>query len=311
MICEYAIEIEAMIDWAKNSRDKRDIKKYFGLGTPRIMSDFPRGKKRRKIFKQIHSNFQNSSIQRKFEELYNHLNEKTIKRQKINYDGNLTWLENAELENSKYKFKAVISRKNPRQKAFVLSNNKFTDWINNDKNNYWYVENPEIIKRTTKGFSAVKPLLSLCRKVQFIDPYLYLPETKYKNQFEDFFTILTKSRRRSIGQIQEVQLHIKKTKSDYKNPIKKVFQEFIPNDLTVSIFQWEQKDGGPRFHNRYILTDIGGVNLPHGLATGDDGEIDDIYLLTRKQYEEHWQQINASPPAFEKAAEPIIINGTA
>jgi len=63
------------------------------------------------------------------------------------------------------------------------------------------------------------------------------------------------------------------------------FQKIIPEGLQVTLYQWQEKSDGQKLHNRYILTDLGGVSFHHGLDTGRDGETDDISRLASKQYE--------------------------
>lgn len=65
-----------------------------------------------------------------------------------------------------------------------------------------------------------------------------------------------------------------------------------------------------RGHNRYILTDLGGVSFSHGLDTGRDGETDDIHRLDLDQYIYHCKQYNPTAPAFDQAADPLEIIGT-
>jgi uncharacterized protein YjiS (DUF1127 family) len=51
MIYEYAIEPEALISWAKERRNCKDIKDNFGIGKTRLMADFPKFKNWRKQFR--------------------------------------------------------------------------------------------------------------------------------------------------------------------------------------------------------------------------------------------------------------------
>jgi hypothetical protein len=62
-------------------------------------------------------------------------------------------------------------------------------------------------------------------------------------------------------------------------------------------------------HNRYILTDLGGVSFQHGLDTGADGETDDISRLDLDQYIFRCKQYDPAAPAFDSAADPLMIIG--
>ena len=72
-----------------------------------------------------------------------------------------------------------------------------------------------------------------------------------------------------------------------------------------------EKQGGERLHNRYILTDLGGVTFGIGLDEGADGGTDDLALMGRGQYELRWSQYVGNPPAgFEQEGMPVEVIGT-
>ena len=62
--------------------------------------------------------------------------------------------------------------------------------------------------------------------------------------------------------------------------------------LQITLYKWQERPGGQKLHNRYILTGLGGVSFHHGLDTGAEGETDasnrldlDQYILRCKQYD--------------------------
>lgn len=64
-------------------------------------------------------------------------------------------------------------------------------------------------------------------------------------------------------------------------------------------------------HNRYILTDLGGVAFGIGLDDGKKGETDDITLMNRDLYELRWSQYGGDPPSgFEQEGDSIEVEGT-
>lgn len=81
--------------------------------------------------------------------------------------------------------------------------------------------------------------------------------------------------------------------------------------MQVTLYRWRERPGGQRLHNRYILTDIGGVSFQHGLDTGQAGETDDINRLGLDQYTLRCQQYDPAVPAFDRAEAPLVITGLA
>lgn len=67
----------------------------------------------------------------------------------------------------------------------------------------------------------------------------------------------------------------------------------------MAVLVLSQRTRGDRLHNRYILTDIGGLVFGTGLDEGADNETDDVTLMDRVQYELRWSQHATEPMAFE------------
>jgi hypothetical protein len=86
----------------------------------------------------------------------------------------------------------------------------------------------------------------------------------------------------------------------------------LPSGISVEFVRWRQRDGGEKLHNRYVLTDLGGMALGIGLDAGGAGETDDLLLLLlpRAQYERRWAQYVAYDGAFERVDAPASVPGT-
>ena len=64
-------------------------------------------------------------------------------------------------------------------------------------------------------------------------------------------------------------------------------------------------------HNRFVLTDRGGVKFGIGLDDddGDDGQTDDVDLLSQETFDLRWRQY-ALMQAFDEAVPIATITGT-
>jgi hypothetical protein len=80
----------------------------------------------------------------------------------------------------------------------------------------------------------------------------------------------------------------------------------VPEGIQVHIVRWREKDAGEKLHNRYILTDIGGVSFGVGLDDSADGETDEVTLLEDKTYRFRRAQYMSPEPAFELVDELVI-----
>ena len=83
-----------------------------------------------------------------------------------------------------------------------------------------------------------------------------------------------------------------------------LYKQFLPKYALVkqqyTVKLWSQIKNLGKPHNRYILTDVGGVGITYGL---DEDEEDDspneIFRLSEKLYERRWAEFNLTGVAFE------------
>jgi hypothetical protein len=59
----------------------------------------------------------------------------------------------------------------------------------------------------------------------------------------------------------------------------------LPVGRTITLKCWKERDGGPRIHNRYVLTDIAGVQFGDSLEVGKEGEEDRVSILEERSWE--------------------------
>ena len=151
---------------------------------------------------------------------------------------------------------------------------------------------------------AIKSMLSLCTWVKFIDPYFSACKQGHKKSLKAFLTILKAER--PVGPPRSIEIH---TRGDAATTefITDSYKPIIPTGLKVIIFQWQERPGGQKLHNRYILTDLGGISFQHGLDTGAVGETDDIARLYHDQYTLRCMQYDINTPEFDEAAQPLVI----
>ena len=96
----------------------------------------------------------------------------------------------------------------------------------------------------------------------------------------------------------------------FKDTCLEKLPNIIPSGYCIKLKRWIERPGGEKFHQRFILTDIGGVEVDPGLDDGNEGESFNVMLLKRKMFEKHWQDFIASP-AFDLAETPLEIIGKA
>lgn len=303
MIYEYAIEPTVAVDWAKNRNDFEYYYEKFGLGQSKIMSEFPKFKNWRKQFRRVATGANDFELQR-ITAIFNLLAEKRVFRDGYNYDGTISWLENAETENDRCAFQAILSSGNPRNHEKVLSSGFVKNSI------LWNTEEQDFCPRLSDNMARlVLPILSNCSKLYLIDPHFGPENPRHRRPIEAFLKNMADNRLgKPLPDCIEIHTSDKADSGFFKNTCQEELPQLIPSGYCVKLKRWAKRHGGEKFHQRFILTDIGGVEVDPGLDDGKEGESFKVMLLKRKMFEKHWQDFIAAP-AFDLAETPLEIVG--
>ena len=82
----------------------------------------------------------------------------------------------------------------------------------------------------------------------------------------------------------------------------------LPPGMILKFKRWSE-NGGEKFHNRYLLTDHGGVTFGIGLDEneGNADQTEDINLMDRNQYLLRWAQYTNGSGQLSLVDEPVSI----
>jgi hypothetical protein len=305
MIYEYAIEPALAVAWAKNQSEFEYYFEKFGLGQSKIMSEFPKFKNWRRQFKQAAAGAQDFELQR-ITVLFNLLVERRVIREGFFYDGTISWLENAETENDRCPFQAILSSENPRKHKSVLSQASIKS------SSPWKTEEQDYCQRIAENMAQlVLPLLSNCRELYFIDPHFGPENPRHRRPIEAFLKTMANYRfGKPLPVCIEIHTSNKADSVFFNDTCRKKLPNLIPSGYCVRLKRWIARPGREKFHQRFILTDIGGVEVDPGLDDGKEGESFKVMLLKRKMFEKHWRDF-ITEPAYDLAEKPLEIAGKA
>ena len=300
MVFEFAIEPELVATWGEFNNYRYFYDK-FGIGQSRIMAEYPKLQNwRRKILK---AGPKDGLELERLTAIISILSETMIERNTKCYDGNIDWLKNAEIEDKNQPFYAILASSNSCQNPKVLD----PAILGVSNNSKWHISEqlPDVPRNASEINKAVQPLLTNCHKAIFIDPFFMAgPDIlKWKRPFEMFMRTLSTSR----YQPSEIQIEVHSSADIHKAPTEEYFEtrcrrelaNVIPCGLLVHFKRWRQKLGGKKLHDRYLLTDLGGVDFSIGLDQGEKGEVQKISLLKKNTYENVWEDYMSSHPAFD------------
>lgn len=309
MIYEYALEPELVATWT-NRLVCSFVKQNFEFGMGRVVSQFPKWRRWRELVWNAYSDVDDFSKKR-LEVLLSHLSEQSIRRRNYRWEPGLGgWIENAEREHQRCPFHAIVAGDNPKNHAHVLT----VDDLYDDSKDRWIVSRGLTVPRNAEKIAdAVAPLLRCSTEIIFVDPYFGPERRRYRRQFEAFMKRVF--RQRLVGMPKRIEVHTATdntgTREFFQEECDRRLRLCIPKGMSVIVRRLRQKQDGEKLHNRYILTDLGGVVFGTGLDEGEEGETDDITLMDRHQYDLRWSQYGGDPPAgFVQEGDPIEVVGT-
>ena len=79
--------------------------------------------------------------------------------------------------------------------------------------------------------------------------------------------------------------------------------------VTLRAFAWGEGPMGVRMHNRYLLTEVGGIAVQTGLDRGPRGthQTDDLTLLSREQHQERWAEYSPEGTVYRLIAQRTTV----
>jgi len=270
------------------------------------MGEFPKFKNWRKQFKQAAANADadaTNELQR-ITAIFELLTDRRIRREDCDYDGTLSWLENAESENERRAFHAILAQNNPRRHKKVLTND------NLNANQLWNVQKQVYCQRRAQDMAnSVEAILSNCSEIHFIDRHFGPEMLRWRRPLEAFLQVISTNRiyRPSIGKIVVHTSDIRDFAS-FRQDCEDHLKKRVPKGTCLTLQRWKDKPDGEKMHDRYILSDIGGVKVDPGIDDSYRGGNFVAMLLERHLYEKYWNDF-VEERGFDRAENPIHIYG--
>lgn len=288
MIYEVAIDPEVLLEWSKDRGKSKEFLRSYGLGTRRVISSFPKSRPN-KLITYLMRNIDlldNDNHKLRYEGMLDLLQENLYLRES-NVNSNDSWT--MLVENEEVPFDTVITRKKLKcENVLTLEDISESDFL--------YLDHQVSFKRTKEDLiQALRGLLRLTMsEIVIIDAYAWKPNAikTIKTIIEEVNDRKFKSKPVEVTVIYKELPHGSPAPDAtfLKKQIKEEFKSF-PDSIELIVKQLKETESSDTFHNRYILNDIGGVSLGHGLDISDkEHTTDEITLLTRNNYEKRWRQ---------------------
>lgn len=294
MIHEYAIEPKVISSWASNDRDYAEFFREYGLGTPRIISNFPKSKPsklRSYLLKHCPENQESLKAQR-YIEMVLKIAEATAQRE-CRSEKDDDWCQLVATENNRLPFDVILTNESIETERNITLSNMYA------RDSIWNHNKQKSVQRTVeKMLETIGNFIRLSSdKIIIVDTY------GWTNESINFIKELINSiqNRQLNSKIPNLFLYYKERRgsattgvgSPAASYVKSQIlngqhQAFDSDKLTVACLR--EKPDSDVFHNRCILSELGGLISGHGLGvSGVEHHTDDLTLMEEIIYTKKWQ----------------------
>lgn len=295
MIYEYALEPEVLSTWASNERDYAEFLREYGLGTPRIISSFPKKKKSKlRSYLLTYSPEEGQSLAgQRYTEMVLKLLDSIVFREVEEHEM-VNWQETAIIENRRIPFGVILSS------MMIEESNNITPHSMYSHGSIWNHPDQLVVSRTNAGlFSIVSNLVFLAEsKIVIIDPYGWTAEAV------NFIRFMLQSipRNRVANNLPAIILFYKEKRGNENGGRGSPSADHVRNqiiqgltgdllNLQVQVYELRERGDADVFHNRCILTEHGGIITGHGIGvSGEQEHTDEAILMRSDIYKKKWRQ---------------------
>lgn len=276
MLYEYAVQPGLLSNW----RSFQHLIAQFGFDRGRLIVRYP---SRWKLMVYDSLAKCGAVEKKRIEEALRRIDDRMVRR-KHQWDAASPWLRNAEAEHSRRPFRAIVADGNPNGHPCVLVLDDLDDTLpcdelpEGDPRRLWYAPRSRVIRRNAREMAAaVEPILQHAMEILLVDKHFGPENARHRRPFEEFLEAIAARAQGTLPRRVEVHTGDKSDQAFFRSACQKVLGPLVPAGMSVRLVRWNCD----HLHNRFILTDRGGVAFLEGLDeyTGHGREEDVVVLL--------------------------------
>lgn len=285
MIKEFALDPEAI---TSSFREFCYFTEKFGISQGRVISRFPKDWKRL-VYESAQNRLGGTTYLSRLEVKLRELGGDVLfATGRPGGDGSKPWVERALTEHARAPFDAIITEKNSEgHPAVVLKDDV-------DKDHPHFANNHQFdVPRTSQALIGCADfLLRYCQVVKLVDPHFDPFLERFKRPLKHLFA-------RLVGRAVIVEVHRNDQISDTEllRRFSRAIPPLLPPNVTLQLFV--RPVASMPMHNRFIMTESGGVKYGVGLDDNEDGGgaiDDDVDLMDTTIRASRWKDYTATNP---------------
>lgn len=298
MLKEFAVDPSVI---ASSFETCRYLMSQFGVDKGRLISQYP--KKWKRMAFDAANKLPDGRKKKQVVEYLNSINNEwlTLIATARSYESpGDDWLPNAMAAHANEPFDAIVCDRDEPGNQLIDAN------ICDPNDPLFSARTMEAVSRTADALSQVAtPLLRNCRTLRLVDPYFDPTRRKWRASLRSILALIP-----DISKVK-CEYHIQERGNSPATGMLvqslRQLNDSIPAGGTLRIIRWKEKDGGERFHRRYLLTDNAGLNYEGGLdiEVGAD-QTTDVSLLSKEHHATRWAEYDLTSQIYD-VVEPVLV----
>jgi hypothetical protein len=300
MLREYAVEPSLIADYAS----ARYFLEKFGFDRGRILAQFPKS-----WLRIVYDSLRCKPVEKKkVEMLLARVKSGALARRPGSvFDPARSWLEQALEEDARaatMAFAAILA--DGVERPPKVANGHVID----ESDHRWVAATDRVVPRTAKEMAhATHLLLCVSTHVRFIDPYF---DGSRRDRTEPILAFIASAMSSSRNHSAPVfEIHAANPNDKSAGFIREGLRQFaarLPADVSVTFTQWAERPGGDQFHNRYVLTDVGGAEFGAGLDQKLGQATDRVSLLSVAARKQLWSRFDPTSQTYLMDGVPTALS---
>jgi len=322
VIYDFALEPELVATWW-DPKVWYPVRSQMGLGTRRVPCIFPSASWKKLVMGALQKSIPEEemarwqSARKKMDILLQHLHQNAARRSGRCAETE-SWLDAAVREHEEFPFGGILVGTTGLVHTHVVAVDKLAD----DEHPAWSPPAPPVVRQALQLAAALAPLLRSAHELRFVDPYFDADDPTFFEPMKAYLEVAQK--RRTVGDLR-IQIHF--TIGSQQVAQQSRIERTLLNDETVArerlasaerklspvldrrvaarVFAWGRDASGQGMHNRYVLSDLGGVAVQTGLDQDSRGSrrTDDLTVLSKEQYGARWAEFAPEGTTYRRLGE--------
>lgn len=260
MIKEFAVDPRLVV---RSYADLKYVIEKFGFPEGRVISQFPSGWLRAayQTAKQLHvGKVECARIEEKLKRIPKNV---LVPLGRPGGDGSVDWRELASIEHRRQPFDYILAT--PLiEDCPCVSLDEFED----GHPSLEYSRDRVIRREAAEMADACALLLRTARHIKIIDPYFDFQKPRFAKTFVAF---LSKVGNAAI----DIHRNDDISRDELKRRAERHLPKVLPERVSVRMYTWPKDE----MHNRYLLTDLGGVTFGTGLDEYLPGKVEEDHIV--------------------------------